>query len=38
MSTATALPPGVTAAVLKVNGEDYPVAFPTHHTLLGGVA
>ena len=34
MSTATALPPGVTAAVLKVNGEDYPVAFPTHHTLL----
>ena len=34
MSTATALPAGVTAAVLKVNGEDYPVAFPTHHTLL----
>ena len=34
MSTATALPPGVTAAVLKVNGEDYPIVFPTHHTLL----
>ena len=34
MSTATVLPPGVTAAVVKVNGEDYPVIFPTHHTLL----
>ena len=34
MPTATALPPGVTAAVLRVNGEDYPVVFPTHHTLL----
>ena len=34
MGTATALPPGVTAAVLRVNGEDHPVVFPTHHTLL----
>ena len=24
----------MTAAVLSVNGEEYPVVFPTHHTLL----
>ena len=24
----------MTAAVLNVNGEEYPVVFPTHHTLL----
>ena len=34
MSGPSALPPGVTAAVLRVNGEDYPVVFPTYHTLL----
>lgn len=34
MSGPAALPPGVAAAVLRVNGEDYPVIFPTHHTLL----
>ena len=34
MTSPTSLPPGVTAAVLRVNGEDYPVVFPTHHTLL----
>ena len=34
MSGPSVLPPGVTAAVLRVNGEDYPVVFPTHHTLL----
>ena len=34
MGAATALPPGVTAAVLRVNGEDRAVVFPTHHTLL----
>jgi len=28
------LPEGMTAAVLNVNGEEYPVVFPTHHTLL----
>ena len=28
------IPDGMTAAVLDVNGEDYPVIFPTHHTLL----
>ena len=28
------VPDGMTAAVLKVNGDDYPVVFPTHHTLL----
>jgi len=28
------IPQGMTAAVLKVNGDDYPVVFPTHHTLL----
>lgn len=25
---------GLVAAVLNVNGEDHPVVFPTHHTLL----
>jgi aerobic-type carbon monoxide dehydrogenase small subunit (CoxS/CutS family) len=25
---------GMTAAVLNVNGEEYPVVFPLHHTLL----
>jgi len=28
------IPEGMTAAVLNVNGDDYPVVFPTHHTLL----
>jgi aerobic-type carbon monoxide dehydrogenase small subunit (CoxS/CutS family) len=28
------IPDGMTAAVLNVNGDDYPVVFPTHHTLL----
>jgi aerobic-type carbon monoxide dehydrogenase small subunit (CoxS/CutS family) len=28
------LPDGMTAAVLHVNGQDYPVVFPTNHTLL----
>lgn len=28
------IPQGMTAAVLEVNGDDYPVVFPTHHTLL----
>ena len=28
------VPDGMTAAVLNVNGEAYPVVFPTHHTLL----
>ncbi len=27
-------PEGMTAAVLTVNVEEYPVIFPTHHTLL----
>jgi len=31
---AAALPEGMTAAVLNVNGDEYPVVFPTHHTLL----
>lgn len=34
MSKEHALPEGVTAAVLRINGEDHPVVFPTHHTLL----
>lgn len=29
-----AIPEGMTAAVLMVNDEEYPVVFPTHHTLL----
>lgn len=33
-SAAKKIPDGMTAAVLKVNGEDHPVVFPTHHTLL----
>ncbi len=28
------IPDGMTAAVLEVNGEAYPVVFPTNHTLL----
>lgn len=28
------IPDGMAAAVLNVNGEDYPVVFPIHHTLL----
>jgi len=28
------VPDGMTATVLDVNGEEYPVVFPTHHTLL----
>ena len=28
------VPEGMTAAVLDVNGEEYPVVFPTNHTLL----
>ena len=31
---AGGIPDGMNAAVLKVNGDDYPVVFPTHHTLL----
>jgi len=33
-SNAAGIPDGMTAAVLDVNGEEYPVVFPTHHTLL----
>jgi carbon-monoxide dehydrogenase small subunit len=28
------IPDGMSAAVLNVNGEEYPVVFPSHHTLL----
>lgn len=28
------IPEGMTAAVLNVNEDEYPVVFPTHHTLL----
>ena len=28
------IPQGMTAAILTVNDESYPVVFPTHHTLL----
>ena len=28
------IPEGMTAAALNVNGEEYPVVYPTHHTLL----
>jgi len=28
------IPDGMTAAALNINGEVYPVVFPTHHTLL----
>jgi len=31
---STEIVESMTAAVLKVNGDDYPVVFPTHHTLL----
>lgn len=27
-------PSGLTTAVLRINGEDRPLVFPTHHTLL----
>jgi carbon-monoxide dehydrogenase small subunit len=30
----TGIPDGMTAAVLMVNNDEYPVVFPTHHTLL----
>lgn len=30
----TGIPDGMTAAVLMVNDDEYPVVFPTHHTLL----
>ncbi len=33
MSTQTKTKPA-TLAVLNINGEDHPVAFPSHHTLL----
>jgi len=33
-SKSTEIPEGMTAAVLEVNGDKYPVVFPTHHTLL----
>jgi len=28
------IPNGMTAAVLRVNGEDYPLVFPSNHSLL----
>ena len=28
------IPEGMTAAVLTINDDEYPVIFPTHHTLL----
>jgi len=31
---AARIPDGMTATVLQVNHEPYPVVFPTHHTLL----
>ena len=34
MSNERTLPEGVTAAVLRVNGHEHAVVFPTHHTLL----
>ena len=34
METTGPLPQGLTAAVLRVNDQPYPVVFPTHHTLL----
>ena len=33
-SAAVNVPEGMTATVLRINGEDQPVVFPTHHTLL----
>ncbi len=33
-SEGSAIPEGMTAAVLTVNNQEYPVVFPTHHTLL----
>lgn len=31
---AVGVPDGMITAVLTVNGDEYPVVFPTHHTLL----
>ncbi|MGD2113779.1 MAG: (2Fe-2S)-binding protein [Acidobacteriota bacterium] len=28
------MPDGLTTLTLRINGEDHPVVFPTHHTLL----
>jgi len=28
------VPDGMTATVLNINGEAYPIVYPTHHTLL----
>jgi len=33
-SSEAGIPEGMTAAVLVVNGDKYPVIFPSHHTLL----
>ena len=33
-SAAVNVAEGMTATVLRINGEDHPVVFPTHHTLL----
>lgn len=33
-ANTVAVPDGMTAAVLTINGDKYPVVFPTHHTLL----
>jgi carbon-monoxide dehydrogenase small subunit len=33
-ANGSGLPVGMIAAVLDVNGEEYPVVFPAHHTLL----
>lgn len=33
-NNAAGVPDGMTATVLQVNGDPYPVLFPTHHTLL----
>jgi len=34
VNVPTDLPAGMTAAILNINGEEHPVVFPTHHTLL----
>lgn len=34
MGRQRALPERVTAAMLRINGHEHPVVFPTHHTLL----
>ncbi len=33
-SNRRGIPDSMTAVVLEINGEDYPVVFPTNHTLL----